>query len=288
MKNERTRTRELELLSAYLDGELQPDQHQALEARLNVELDLRERLEAFRKVKLMVGYLPRVRAPHNFTLTPDMVNVRSQKKQPFVASLRLATALAAILLVVLFSVEFLFTSGPLARPQLGAEPLMEAAMVADEAEPEPLIVWGAPGTGGADERHFGMGGDATVMEEPVMVESMPVELEVAVEGEPEIPPEEEISPADEPELMLEAAALPEGEEAPEEPQKSSGIDKELPILGINTEEGGEIISRYADTVTEETAQPAWRVVVRLLQIGLGAIIVGGGLAWWIYRRHGLG
>jgi len=279
MKNERTRTRELELLSAYLDGELHLDQRQALEARLKAEPDLRERQESLRRVKLTVGYLPRVRAPHNFTLTPEMVTVRSQKKQPFVASLRLATALAAIMLVVLFSVEFLFTSGPLARTRMGAEPLMEAAMVFDEAGPEPLIVWGAPGAGGADERHFGMGGDSALMEEPVMVESLPVELEVAVE--------EEVLPADEPELMLESAALPEGDEAPEDLQMTSGIDKELPILGINTDEGGEIIGRYVDTFTEEAAQPAWRLVVRVLQIALGAIIVGGGLAWWIIKRHGL-
>jgi hypothetical protein len=280
MKNERTRTRELELLSAYLDGELHPDQHQALEARLGAEPDLRERLENLCRVKVTLGNLPCMRAPRNFTLTPEMVTVRSQKKQPFVASLRLATALAAILLVVLFSVEFLFASGPLSRPQMGADTMLEIAMVADEANPEPLIVWGAPGAGGADPRHFGMGGDAALMQEPVMVESMPVEPEVAVE--------EEIPPADEPELMLEAAAIPEGEETPEDLLMTSGIDKELPILGINTEEGGEIISRYADTFTEEAAQPAWRLVVRLLQIALGAILVGGGLAWWIFRRHGLG
>jgi hypothetical protein len=288
MKNQKTRTRELELLSAYLDGELQPDQHQTLAARLGAEPDLRERLENIRKVKLTVGYLPRLRAPHNFTLTPEMVSVRSQKKQPFIASLRLATALAAILLVVLFSVEFLVTSGPLARPQLASEPMMEAAMVQDEAEPEPLIVWSAPGIGGGDGRDFGMGGDAVLMEEPVMVESMPVEPEVPVEGEPEIPPEEAIPPAEEPELMLESAAMPEAEEASEDRQMTSGIDKELPILGINAEEGGEIISRYADTFTEEITQPTWRLIVRVLQIALGAIIVGGGLAWWLLRRRGLG
>jgi hypothetical protein len=288
MKNERTRTRELELLSAYLDGELHLDQRQALEARLQTEPDLRERLESLRKVKLTVGYLPRLRAPHNFTLTPEMVTVRSQKKQPLMASLRLATALAAMMLVVLFSVEFLFTSGPLARPQMGAEPLMEAAMVADEAAPEPLIVWGAPGAGGADPSHFGMGGADPRVEDLVMVESLPVEPQVPVEGEPEMPSEEEIPPADEPGLMLDAAALSEGEEAPEDLQMTSGIDKELPILGINTEESGEIISRYADTFSEEAAQPLWRLVVRLVQIALGAVLVGGGLAWWIYRRHGLG
>jgi anti-sigma factor RsiW len=281
MKNERSHTQELALLSAYLDGELQTHQRQTLNTRLGAEPDLRERLESLRRVKLTVGYLPRLRAPHNFTLTPEMVSVRSPKKQPFVASLRLATALAAILLVVLFSVEFMFTSGPLARPQMGAERLMEIAMVADEAEPEPLIVWGAPGVGGADPSHFGMGGGAEVMEAPVMVE---VEMETAVEEE--ILPEE-ILP-EEPMLALEAEALPPTEEELEAAQIAADSQKTLPILGINTDEGGEIVSRYADTFTEEAAQPAWRQVVRVLQIALGAILVGGGLAWWIFKRHGLG
>ena len=125
------------------------------------------------------------------------------------------------------------------------------------------------------------------MEEPVMVESIPVEPEVPVEGEPEFPSEEEIPPPDEPELMLESAVLEEGEEDPEALQMTSGIEKELPILGINTDEGGEIIGRYVDTFTEEAAQPAWRLVLRVLQITLGAILVGGSLAWWIIKRHGL-
>lgn len=278
MKNERTRKRELELLSAYLDGELHPTQRQALEARLQHEADLRDRLENLRKTKIMVGYLPRLRAPRHYTLTPEMVTVRPQKKQPFLGTLRLASALAAILLVVLFGVEFLFTSGPLARPRLGAKPMMEAAMVADE--PEPLILWGEPGVGGAEGIVNGQGGDSVVMEQPVMVESLPIEPEVAVE--------EELLPEDEPELMLEAEALPPTDDELDTLQMATADEKELPILGINPEESGEIISRYADALMEEAAQPAWRIVVRALQIAMGAILVGGGLAWWLLRRHGLG
>jgi hypothetical protein len=193
MKNERQRARELESLSAYLDGELNLADRQALVARLQHEPDLQARLEQLHRIKLTVGYLPRLRAPRNYTLTPEMVAVRSQKKSPFMAPLRLASALAAILLVVLFGAEFLLTSGPLASPQTASAPIMEAAILMDEAEPEPLILWGSPGVGGgADMPIEGRGGDGPVMmEAPVMVESMPVEMEVAVEEEM---PAEEIAP----------------------------------------------------------------------------------------------
>lgn len=284
MKNERRRNRELETLSAYLDSELSPNQRQALEARFQSEPELRDQLENLRKIKITLAYLPHQRAPRNYTLTPEMVSVRSQKKQPIFGTLRLASALAAILLVVLFSVEFLFTSGPLARPQLGAKPMldeyyaMDAAVVADE--PEPLILWGEPGVGAGEGYINGRGGDPEIMEESVMVEAMPVEPEVAVE--------EELPPEDAPELMAEAEAIPPSEDEVDTLQIATADEKELPILGINPEESGEIVSRYTDTFTEEIPQPTWRVVVRILQIAMGAVLVGGGLAWWLLRRHGWG
>jgi hypothetical protein len=292
MKNERQRTRELASLSAYLDGELSPADRQALVARLQNEPDLGVQLEKLRRIKLTLGYLPRLHAPRNYTLTPEMVTVRSQKKSPFIAPLRLASALAAILLVVLFGVEFLFTSGPLASPQMASAPMLEAAMVYDDAEPQPLIVWGHPGTGGgADMPVEGRGGDGSLMmEAPVMVESMPVEVEGAVEEEL---PAEELTPAeapesmleDEPEMMLEAEILPPTEVDMETLEMAPEGEKLLLILGINPEQGGEVIFRSGDTMGIQTAQPAWRMVLRVLQIALGAIVVGGGLTWWLLLRQ---
>ena len=126
----------------------------------------------------------------------------------------------------------------------------------------PLILWGDPET----------------MEQPVMVESMPIEPEVDVE--------EELPPEGEPELMLEAEALPPTDDEVGTLQITPKDIDEQPILGINPEESGEIISRNADTV-EEIPQPTWRVVVRVLQIAMGAVLIGGGLTWWLLHRHGL-
>jgi len=285
MKKKRQHTRDLALLSAYLDGELQPHQYQALVSRLQAEPDLRERLESLRKVKLTVGYLPRLHAPRNYTLTPEMVTVRKKKAAPFAGTLRLASALAAILMVALFGVEFLFTSGPLARTQMTSAPQMEAAVMMDAAQPEPLIVWGAPGTGGAGGFVDGRGGDGpVVMEAPVMIESMPVEEEVAVE---ELLTEELPSgmPEEVPEMMLEAELSPPADTEMEALQMAAEGEKQMLILGINLDEGGEIIQRSGDTLGIQTAPPAWRVILRAVQIALGAIAVGGGLTWWLLRRR---
>lgn len=278
MNKDRIRKRDLTLLSAYLDDELNTSQRQALEARLQHDPELQNYLENLRRTKVMVSYLPRLRAPRHYTLTPEMVSVRSPKKQPLLGSLRLASALAAFLLMVSFGVEFLFTSGPLAQPRMAAKPMleeyypMEVAMV--EEEPEPLIMWGEP-----DEYVNGMGAGVDVMEEPVMVESMPVEPEAAVE--------EDLLPEEEPELLVEVEMLPPGDEEAEAFRLDPDYEEKTPILGINEAESGEIISRSADTFVEEMTTPTWRLVLRVIQVTLGTAVIGGGLAWWLLRRHGL-
>jgi len=123
MNNEKRRKQDIELLSTYLDNALKPRQKSRLEARLSQNEELREQLEQLRRTKMLVGSLARIRAPHNFTLTPEMVKVRKPKKQPFFTYLRLASSLAAILLVVLFGVE-LFLGGGLTPKLQSAEPVM--------------------------------------------------------------------------------------------------------------------------------------------------------------------
>jgi hypothetical protein len=62
-----------ERLSAYIDRELPPDERTALEERLQREPDLRRELDELRIIVLAVRELPKVQAPRDFTLTPQMV-----------------------------------------------------------------------------------------------------------------------------------------------------------------------------------------------------------------------
>lgn len=272
MKNKRQRARDLELLSAYLDSTLRPAERQALVARLQHEPDLQTQLDKLRKTKLTLAALPHLHAPRNYTLTPEMVTVRAPKQQPFVGTLRLATALSAVLLVVLFGAEFLLTRGTVDRPQLAAKPMMEAAMLYDEVEPAPLIFWGQLGTGGGEGDAWGMGGDMAAMEAPLMMESVPVEVEEA----PVVETEVEILPEAEPEFLLEAER--------DMHSFAAEVEKGLLILGINLDEAGEIIQRSTDTFQPEPPQPAWRTGLRVLQIALGTLAIGSGLAWWLLRK----
>jgi hypothetical protein len=163
--------RDLERLSAYLDGECSSKQAAKLEARMRIEPGLRQTLEELRATAGLLRALPDVSPPRSFALTPEMVGI--QRRRPF-PILRLATALASIAFVALIGVDALTTSltplaGALAPAadmrELGfqEEALAEAPMMA--AEPDALPVEDN-GTGDEPEGVFGAGQEPT--EEPQM------------------------------------------------------------------------------------------------------------------------
>jgi len=86
--------RDLEKLSAYLDGELTPAEAARLDARLREEAPLAEALAEMRATKRALGLLPMLRPPRNFTLTPEMAGIREPRHGYPV--LRWASALATL------------------------------------------------------------------------------------------------------------------------------------------------------------------------------------------------
>lgn len=247
----RRKTQELNTLSAYLDRALNPKERQLLEARLVKEPALLEQLKNLRTTKTIIGHLPRVRAPYNFTLTPDMVKVRRPKRQPLVTFLRLASSLSVIMLVVAFGVELLFNNGLLMGRPMVAEPAMEAAYLLDEDTPEPLILWGAP--------KEGLGGGA-------------IEEDSISKGIPEISPEEDAAPP------------PEMAEVFSANEQRSGESQ--PILGINSNAAGEVIERSQPDGVAQEAERFQLSPFRWLQIALGSIVLSSVLLLWLLRRRG--
>ena len=148
--------RDLERLSAYLDGECSSKEAAKLEARLQVEPRLRQALEELRATVGLMRALPEVPPPRSFALTPEMVGVKQRRAYP---ALRLATALASIAFVTLIGLDALTTvimplagalpAAPAMRdvgpPEAGAveEPLMEAeapvAEIQTTEEPEGIL-----------------------------------------------------------------------------------------------------------------------------------------------------
>jgi anti-sigma factor RsiW len=140
---DRRSERDLERLSAFLDGQLPPGETAALEARLRQEAGLRETLNKLRQAKAALQSLPALRPPRSFTLTPEMAGVRPRRAG--YPALRLATALATMAFLVVSGIDvvsrlpFPFAPGaaapaPAEQLMLGAEPQSEVP--AEEENPE--------------------------------------------------------------------------------------------------------------------------------------------------------
>ncbi len=90
--------RDVELLSAYLDGELNPSEAARLETRLSSDPNLKASLEDLRQTRGLLRKLPQRRAPRNFRLTPRMAGLRPPEPRAYPV-FRLATVLAGLLFV---------------------------------------------------------------------------------------------------------------------------------------------------------------------------------------------
>ena len=98
-------TRDLELLSSYLDGQLRPSDSARLEARLSSDPDLRAVLDDLRAARGLLRQLPMRKAPRNFTLTPKMVGKNPPLPRSYPA-FRFVTALASLMLFFTLGLNF--------------------------------------------------------------------------------------------------------------------------------------------------------------------------------------
>jgi hypothetical protein len=262
MKDKRNRTQELKLLSAYLDGGLNPSRREKLETQLQRDPALRERYNDLRRIKFTLSSLTHLKAPRNFTLTPEMVTVRRRKSAPVFTALKLASSVAGILLVALVSIELLW--GGIGSPrQMDMPASVAESEMLDEDKAEPLIIWDdsganeAVGTGGGDDRAF----------------STDPEYAEQVEEETEAAPEEEESQT----TLEEEAVQPE-----EETSKSA---EENPILGLNLEEAGEVIDRGEASIQEEGTVFTGLSPLRWIEIALAVTFLGGLITFWVLQKR---
>ena len=110
--------RDVELLSAYLDGRLNPSESARLEARLSSEPNLKATLEDLRQTRGVLRRLPQRRAPRDFRLTPKMAGIRPPEPRAYPV-FRFATALTAFLFVAAVALNAIT---PFAAPRLAAAP----------------------------------------------------------------------------------------------------------------------------------------------------------------------
>ncbi|NOT04811.1 MAG: hypothetical protein HOP27_09465, partial [Anaerolineales bacterium] len=94
--------RDIEQLSAYLDGQLSPSDSARLESRITADPELASALSDLRAARGILRKLPARKAPRNFTLTRQMVGLKPPLPRTF-SFFRFSTAFATILLILTFA-----------------------------------------------------------------------------------------------------------------------------------------------------------------------------------------
>jgi hypothetical protein len=149
--------RDVEKLSAYLDGQLKPSDKARLESRLQSDPELASILKELRQSRSLLRQLPQRRAPRNFTLTPQMVGQKPPLPRTYPV-FRFATVLATLLLFFTFATNIVAprltrTAAPQAAYGMGgggggapetelqaateeaAQPMLESAPAEEPAAP---------------------------------------------------------------------------------------------------------------------------------------------------------
>jgi anti-sigma factor RsiW len=279
--------RDWEALSAYLDGQLSPKERDRLEKRLRLSADLRAAMEDLRRTRALLRSQPRLKAPRNFTLTPEMVGRSAPRRRlqwspsSLSPALNLVSALAGLLFVVILVTDLL-NLGPagipmaaqpaakqaateqvalMAEPQAAletseAQPMEAPAAVAPAAESQAFSPTGTPGTGAS----------------PPAAESnlaYPGSTAEAGGDFPTTSAAEAIPVPTEPELQAQRAAQETYPPAAiEEPTESQAADS----------------SAAAETPAETTLN--FGIEWRALEIALAVIALAAGLAAFWLRRSG--
>jgi len=246
-----TSFRDVEKLSAYLDGQLSTAEMARLESRLASDPALAAALEAIRQSRSILRRLPQRRAPRNFTLTPKMAGLRAPTPRA-VPTLRFATILATVLLAITFATNTI------------------APMATTLQAPMPYGFGGGGAEGPAERTQSGGGSD--VAEAPAMEEPATTEEVLAAEA-----PQEPAAPSVE---QMMGTPTPESNDA----QYAAQPTQSLKVPETPNDAAAQ------ETLPLQTPEPVTipQVISSAWQIGLFAVAVILGLAalllYWNSQR----
>ncbi len=280
----RIREKDWELLSAYLDNQLSERERSKLEMQIKGSSEMQQALAELRQTKTILRRSARVRAPRNFTLTPEMVGIRPRQHRAYPV-LRLAMVVASFLFLLVFS-------GDLTGLIPGVPPVT-ANFAARQAEPEMAMAPSRPmggggfGGGGGVDLAPGTGLGVVIFATPVPDESsakvMVAEAEVVVTQEVAAVVEPEANPsAEEPttkDMAVAPTATPMMEvfaTAPDSSRETLALEP-TPELESNAAEQAVENAQALDAAQAET-QPTsnWsRTLVTILEITLLVLVVAG-------------
>jgi hypothetical protein len=297
--------RDLEALSAYLDGQFSPRNIRKLESRLRHEPDLQRALEQLRQTRHALRSAPQARSPRSFTLTPEMAGRRVVIPRGYTA-MRLVAVTASLMFAVVFVGELLLSGMPMAG--------VAFAPAAEKSVEESYAMQGL-----ADEDVPAVAAPAESLERAVEVEEETVMAEVPAE-EPEalgaamptitveekagegldtagwvgtptmmgtpLPPSYAPAPVEEPVSTEIPPPIPTPtativEEAPRDLETGEAVNEIIePGVDHDKEEGGVV------DIPEERVRPGVQIPpIRLIEGGLILVaLLSGGIAYFLRRR----
>jgi anti-sigma-K factor RskA len=282
--------REWEALSAYLDKQLSARERSRLEARLKENPELRQALEEMRRVRTILRSQPKMRAPRNFTLTPEMVGMRRRpaRRSRAYPVFRLASVLATLLFVLVLVGDFVTGSGSLTSRESASAPQVVAMATEQAGQVEEAQRAAPPGFGGGAE--------------PEQEQEAPKAFEVpqeqpAEQGTPTRPPgammlqQASPAPSTESQLVPEPTMVPPGEATPR--VAAPLVGKSYPSEGesLQADEGlmgqAEQAQPFAEPLSEEAQEQGSNIEPwRIAEISLAVLAVLTGLTALILRRIG--
>ncbi|NTW43167.1 MAG: hypothetical protein HGB14_01740 [Anaerolineaceae bacterium] len=280
-----------QLISAYLDGQLNPKEKTRLEARLQTEVDLQQAYLDMRQTRLLLKSAKNVKAPRNFTISEAQASsIKPVRSFRFLPMLSISSVLATIMLIfVIFldvSIRPGITSSVAMEPaaeslSMQAAPQMDSSREVNNQENPLIIQWGngASGLGGS-----GGGGDATSL---AIGGGAP---EYSAKSGSELPGMGGVDPG-----ATNTAPLPE---TPSEPALSASAVQESepivgagPILGIRTEEEAKTYNQAVMEILKEqsNANKSSNIpsmpILRLIQASLALVALAtGGTALFLWRK----
>lgn len=275
MKNE-VSNRDLELLSAYLDKELNPKERAYVEERLQSNPVLRSILGELHQNRAALRSLPRLRAPRNFTLSPELAGIKPKKRT--YPAFALVSALSSLVLIFVLVGDFLIN--PAMTPSPAAEQAVLNEATSESAQDMELFM----------EKAIEATPTNLSVEEPAMAaQAMPVtETEVvglggaagtetpAEEAPPEIESLSSLSPPGT------ATPTPEGYTTTPTsititPSATPSFTPPLPSTEITIEERIESVVPSTPTPIETQPSPPGTPFIRILEISLAVITILSGL-----------
>ncbi len=248
-----TSFRDVELLSAYLDGQLSPSDSARLESRLSSDADLRAALNDLRSARGLLRKLPQRRAPRNFTLTLKMAGIKPPEPRAY-PTLRFATVLATLLFLATFAIN-------------GLAPIRATGFA---SAPAPSSAFGMGG--GGCEQGCGGGGPETAPQAAAPATEAPLQTFATNETPtPEITNSMAIRPTQ---------ATDNSQSTPEAFTKNSAPSASQ--LAAPT----EVAPNAAPATGNAQPQPAQNEapIPFVWQIGLAIVAVIFGLAAWLIRK----